>query len=252
MTRLSPKPDFVCFLGDMIAGLPADHPPATAADKLRAQWNNVLTNHMTPLSDLGAAVYRIGSNHDSLDASSEAVWREVFADIPANGPPGQEGLSYFVRRDDCLVIGLDVYATALGAPATAGGRVDVEWVDRVLTEHADARYKLVLGHTPVFPVYRPRLCVSLFDPRETRPNFWTGPEVPLGRPLDVTVAIEPGMGPGQEPPPSGLRYRRGSIVSDLLAVPVGEGWTSRWCATFSNPTDQKSPISHRLSCARSP
>ena len=81
---------------------------------------------LTPLSDLGAAVYRIGSNHDTLDAASEAVWREVFADIPANGPPGQEGLSYFVRRDDCLVIGLDVYATALGAPATAGGRVDVE------------------------------------------------------------------------------------------------------------------------------
>ena len=77
--------------------------------------------------------------------------------------------------------------------------------------------------------YRPRLSVSLFDPCETRPNFWTGPEVPVDRPLDLTVAIEPGMGPG------GVlaRVAQGPLSSLHSESPTGytaADWPQQWTA----------------------
>ncbi len=170
--RLRPRPDFVCFLGDMIWGLTREHGPNFDADALGAEWQRALAGPMRPLADLGAPVYRIAGNHDTFNAVSEQVWRRVFADLPQNGPAGQEGLSYFVRKGDLLIVALDVYAQALGAPSTVfGGRVDYRWVDRVLEEHADASYKLVLGHTPVFPVNGYRARIWTMSPEFGAP-FW--------------------------------------------------------------------------------
>jgi hypothetical protein len=68
--------------------------------------------------------------------------------LPRNGPPEQEGLTYFVRRGDLLMIVINTLSLDRGGE----GRVETEWLDRTLTEHVDARYKLVFGHHPVFPV----------------------------------------------------------------------------------------------------
>lgn len=374
MGRLTPRPDFVCFVGDLIWGLTRDHRPNADAAALRAEWDRALGAEMKPLADLGVPVYPIAGNHDTFNAASEQVWREVFPGLPSNGPPGQEGLSYFVRRGDLLIIGLNVYATAMGAPSTVfGGRVDYRWVDRVLTEQADARHRLVMGHTPVFSVngytarhwcmspefggpfwdvlvkhrvtayltshviafdaqahrdvlqitsggagtrygpggcmpappeyhhlvqlaldeeglrcqtldvegqrresfswpaergaarfwrfragraapdpaqvllagtspgeafprvrvsldgWRPRLTVALYDPRENYPRVWTGPEVLTACPLDVTVAVHPGMGPG------GVLVRFGddpfsSMRTDAATGYTADGWPERWRA----------------------
>lgn len=170
--RLRPRPDFVCFLGDMIWGLTREHGPNFDADALRAEWQRVLNGAMKPLADLDAPVYRIAGNHDTFNAASEKVWREIFADLPGNGPAGQEGLSYFIRREDLLIVALDVYATAMGAPTTIfGGRVDYRWVDKVLAENRDARFKLVLGHTPVFPINGYRARIWNMSPEFGEP-FW--------------------------------------------------------------------------------
>jgi hypothetical protein len=108
---------------------------------------------MKPLTDLDVPVFRIPGNHDTMTPVSETVWREVFDEIPQNGPEGQEGLTWFERRGDLLIIGISVYAMNMGSPFTMmGGRVDCDWVDRVLTEHSDAKFKFVLGHSPVHPV----------------------------------------------------------------------------------------------------
>lgn len=77
------------------------------------------------------------------------MWREVFPEIPGNGPDGQQGLTWFERRGDLLIVGISVYAMNMGSPYTVmGGRVDYDWVDRVLSEHADAKFKLVLCTIP--------------------------------------------------------------------------------------------------------
>ena len=170
--RLQPRPDFVCFLGDMIWGLTREHGPNFDAEALDAEWQRVLAGPMRPLTDLGAPVYRIAGNHDTFNAVSEQVWRRVFADLPQNGPVGQEGLSYCVRQGDLLIVAIDVYAEALGAPSTVyGGRVDYPWVDKILAEHADAPFKLVLGHTPVFPINGYRERIWTMSPEFGEP-FW--------------------------------------------------------------------------------
>ena len=153
MHQLDPRPQFVCFLGDLIWGLTREHGPNHDADSLRREWTVKLPREMKPLTDLDVPVFRIPGNHDTMTPVSETVWKEVFDEIPQNGPEGQEGLTWFERRDDLLIIGISVYAMNMGSPFTMmGGRVDCDWVDRVLTEHSDAKFKFVLGHSPVHPV----------------------------------------------------------------------------------------------------
>ncbi|MBB3149744.1 hypothetical protein FHS21_006198 [Phyllobacterium trifolii] len=78
---------------------------------------------------------------------SEEVFREVLS-LPDNGPPGQSGLSYYVRRDDLLM----VFVHTLWSGAGGEGHIETEWLEATLKDHKDARHKLVLGHHPVFPI----------------------------------------------------------------------------------------------------
>ncbi len=87
-------------------------------------------------------------NHTTYDPASEAVFREVLHHLPRNGPPGQEGLSYWVRRGDLLLVFVHTLWTGLGGE----GHVETKWLRTILHQHADARHKLVLGHHPVHPV----------------------------------------------------------------------------------------------------
>ena len=142
LARLTPPPEFVCFPGDEIIGLTADD-----AD-LRRQWGYWFTHEMAWLDRAAIPLYPTTGNHTTYDPASTAIFREVMAHLPQNGPPGQEGLSYFVRRGDLLLIFVDTLCARLGGE----GYVETRWLEQVLTEHADARYKLVFGHHPVFPV----------------------------------------------------------------------------------------------------
>ena len=93
-------------------------------------------------------VYHTTGNHTTYDRGSEAVFGEMLAHLPRNGPPGQEGLSYFVRRNDLLLVFVNTNWSGLGGE----GRVESTWLNETLARHAGARYKLVFGHHPVFPV----------------------------------------------------------------------------------------------------
>lgn len=139
--RLQPQPEFILFLGDEIVGLTAD------AKALRAQWNHWLEVEMAWLDCGTTPVWHTTSNHTTYDAMSEEVFREVLRP-PQNGPPRQAGLSYFVRRNELLLVFVHTSWSGLGGE----GHVETEWLETVLREHKNARYKLVLGHHPVFPI----------------------------------------------------------------------------------------------------
>jgi hypothetical protein len=141
LRRLRPGPDLVVFTGDEIAGLTAD------GDALRAQWRHFLDRETGWLDRSAVPMFHCTGNHTTWDASSEAVFREMLG-MPHNGPAGQEGLSYFVRRGDLLVVFVHTLWSGLGGE----GHVETEWLGRTLRDHADARHKLVVGHHPVFPV----------------------------------------------------------------------------------------------------
>jgi len=141
LRRIEPQPEFIVFLGDHIAGGTPD------MAELRRQWRYWLDHEMAWL-DPAVPIYHTTSNHNTYGPESEQLWREVFPDIPRNGPPGQEGLSYFARRGKLLLVAVNTAFSGLGGH----GHVESVWLDRVLSQNADACYKLVAGHHPIFPV----------------------------------------------------------------------------------------------------
>ncbi|MGK9231361.1 metallophosphoesterase [Inquilinus limosus] len=141
LRRLAPQPEFILFPGDEIIGLTAD------AEALRAQWRHWLEQEMGWLDRRATPIWHTTGNHTAYDEMSEAVFRDVL-DLPRNGPPGQEGLSYWVRRGDLLMVFVHTLWTGLGGE----GNVETDWLRRVLAQHADARHKLVVGHHPVHPI----------------------------------------------------------------------------------------------------
>jgi hypothetical protein len=140
--RLEPPPEFVLFLGDEIAGLTVD------PNELKAQWQHWLEREMVWLDRQAIPLWNTTSNHTTYDEMSEAVFREMLGDLPRNGPRGQEGLSYWVRRGDLLLVFVHTAWTGLGGE----GHVETAWLRDVLHRHGDARHKLVLGHHPVHPI----------------------------------------------------------------------------------------------------
>ncbi len=142
VARLRPQPQFICFLGDEIRGL------TTRAEALRSQWEHWFGREMAWLDRRSIPLYHTTGNHTTYDRASETVFRDVLAHLPHNGPPEQEGLAYFVRRNDLLMVFVNTVFSELGGE----GRVETEWLARTLTDHSDARYKLVCGHHPVHPV----------------------------------------------------------------------------------------------------
>lgn len=139
ISALDIAPDFICFLGDEIMGL------TTEADELRRQWRHFFRREMAWLDRGAIPLYHTTGNHSTYDPASEAVFRDVMAHLPLNGPGS---LSYFVRRDDLLL----VFVNTLDSTTGGEGTVDSEWLDNVLLQQRDARYKLVFGHHPVWAV----------------------------------------------------------------------------------------------------
>lgn len=139
--RLIPPPEFIVFTGDEIVGLTADE------EDLKAQWHHWLLHEMGWLDRQTTPMWHATSNHTTYDEMSEATFVEVL-DMPRNGPQGQEGLSYWVRRGDLLVVFVHTLWSGLGGE----GHVETDWLRETLARHADARHKLVVGHHPVHPI----------------------------------------------------------------------------------------------------
>lgn len=142
VSRLTPPPEFIIFPGDEIMGLTTD------AEALRAQWRYWLEVEMAWLDRQAVPLYHTTGNHTAYDAMSERVFAEMLPHLPRNGPPGQEGLSYAVRRGDLLLVVVHTGWSGLGGE----GHLETDWLARTLRQHADARFKFVAGHHPVFPV----------------------------------------------------------------------------------------------------
>lgn len=106
--RLRPQPEFILFPGDEIQGLTADD------GALRAQWRHWLDREMAWLDRDAVPLYHATGNHTTYDAASEAAFRALLPHLPRNGPPGQEGLAYSVRRGDLLLVFVHTLARERG------------------------------------------------------------------------------------------------------------------------------------------
>ena len=149
------EPQFVCFLGDNISGKKLHPAPGETGgitddtDELRRQWRYWFDKEMSWLDCDRFPLYHLTSNHNTFNPAGVAVFREILSDLPRNGPPGQEGLAYYVRQGTLLMIFVHTADETSRGNAT---RVETTWLDEVLTKHADARHKIVFGHHPMYPV----------------------------------------------------------------------------------------------------
>ncbi|MGI9522198.1 MAG: metallophosphoesterase family protein [Hyphomicrobiaceae bacterium] len=139
--RLSPPPEFIVFTGDEIEGLTPDR------TQLTAQWRHWLDVEMAWLDRGALPMWHATGNHTTYDVMSEEVFSKILA-MPHNGPAGQEGLSYWVRRGDLLIIFVHTLWSGLGGE----GFVETDWLEEVLASNRDAQHKLVVGHHPVFSI----------------------------------------------------------------------------------------------------
>jgi hypothetical protein len=161
LRRIVPPPEFILFPGDEVIGLTPD------PDALRAQWRHWLDVEMAWLDRRATPVWHTTGNHTAWDTMSEAVFRDVLR-LPGNGPEGQEGLSYWVRRGDLLMVFVHTLWTGLGGE----GHVETDWLRDVLRAQADARHRIALGHHPVFPVNGFSGSCQREIAHEDRDRFW--------------------------------------------------------------------------------
>jgi len=142
LSRLSLQPEFILFPGDEVIGLTSD------PSMLRAQWQHWSEVEMAWLDRKETPLYHTTSNHTTYDTMSEQVFTEMLPHLPRNGPSDQKGLSYFIRRDDLLLVFVNTCWSGLGGE----GHVETDWLGATLRQHSDAKYKFVVGHHPVFPI----------------------------------------------------------------------------------------------------
>jgi hypothetical protein len=158
--RLEPQPEFMIFPGDHIGG-------SADREEHRRQFRYWLDHEMKWAAERKIPVYSTTSNHNTWNKDMEDVYREVMAvDLPKNGPPGQEGLSYWVRRGQFLFVAINSFYSGLGP-----NHVEHEWLDKVLAQNADARNKFVGGHQPVWPFNGYGQVGWIIEPRDSKP-FW--------------------------------------------------------------------------------
>eukprot|EP00752_Nemacystus_decipiens_P019272 g17328.t1 len=140
--RFEPLPEFIIFPGDEVIGLIPDEA------ELREQWRYFFEEEMGWLKDSPIPMYHSTGNHTTYDRMSERVFADVMVHLPRNGPNGQAGLSYFVRKSDLLLIFVHTLWSGLGGE----GHMELSWLREVLESNADARWTFVVGHHPAFPV----------------------------------------------------------------------------------------------------
>ena len=73
----------------------------------------------------GIPLFHTPGNHTTYDIQSEAVYRDVMAHLPQNGPPDQRALSYYVRRGNLLM----VFVNTMWSGSGGEGTVETLWLE---------------------------------------------------------------------------------------------------------------------------
>lgn len=164
VSRLRPRPEFIAFPGDAIAGYTTD------LAELRRQWKYWTDIEMQWLRELEIPLYQSTSNHHTYDLPSEEVFREFHRHLPQNGTGEERGLAYAVRNGNLAYI--STHQPDRTGPDRREMALNVDWLDAMLTGHADARFKLVAGHYPVWPINGYSLAPQWCLRENERDRFW--------------------------------------------------------------------------------
>lgn len=146
------NPDLVMYNGDLINGW-----MLTNVSPMMGNYSGQLENWMDAVSPIynyttgtGIPIYVLRGNHEdgpneTVTALLDAYLATVASDMPANGPSGEEKLTYSFIHNDAKFIATDDYIAHDGLKET----VNQMWVDEQLTQ--DTRpFMFVFGHSPAY------------------------------------------------------------------------------------------------------
>jgi predicted phosphodiesterase len=121
----------------------------------------------------------VPGNHDT-DARESAKLSELLAarkDLALCwGPQGPKGLQYSFTHHNVLFVGLNIYWNGKLTPGSEIAAASLcpqgqAWVQKTLAQ-SDARYKIVYGHRPAFPMGNRHPLETLAETFEHRDSFW--------------------------------------------------------------------------------
>ena len=155
IAKLSPRPSFVMFGGDM---------------SYRGYMNDVYTfqtfkNLFKPVTDSGVALYTAIGNHELYHHHAsygyllvnQKEYQKVFSENPANGPAGYDHLAYSFNSPagNCFFAVLDPYFVNKDTVHMGlGGHIEPAMMSWLQTQVAQttATHKFVFIHTPYYYV----------------------------------------------------------------------------------------------------
>jgi 3',5'-cyclic AMP phosphodiesterase CpdA len=128
-------PAFCLFPGDLVF---SDMVENDAFKKQLQEW-------VTATSEFKGIIYVTPGNHDIKHVSGrDDTWREVFTNMPGNGPPGvQYKCSYYFDYGNCRFISI------LSDWEDGRRAVDQAWLDSILGSSSRFEHIFVMSHHPM-------------------------------------------------------------------------------------------------------
>lgn len=159
------EPEFVMVPGDLVMGHwhLDSHGVEHWASIYYTAWKQRMRAHglryYTALGDheIGDNYWRPQQEADKLALVPE--YKRAFRDhleMPRNGPSGLEGTAFWWRHHNVLFVSLDLFdPDPRQGIAIRPGDAQLRWLEALLEQHADADYRVVMGHAPILgPVWK--------------------------------------------------------------------------------------------------
>lgn len=149
------QPEFVLVAGDMVNGHWWDGPKCIEqmAALYYGSWKRRMDQH-------GLKYYVAIGDHElgddpwpvekvALVPHFESSFQYMF-EMPENGPENKKELAYYVRHENALFITVETFEVIENEVVPTIGPEQLEWFKKVLKDNADATFKVVQGHVPIF------------------------------------------------------------------------------------------------------
>jgi 3',5'-cyclic AMP phosphodiesterase CpdA len=129
------NPAFCLFPGDLVYGGKVGSGP----------FKRQLQKWMVATGEFRATLYVTPGNHEFRGGVGRAdAWREIFPNMPGNGPPGEEyKSSYYFNYGNSRFISI------LSDWEDHETRVDQKWLDQILDASSGFEHIFVFGHHPI-------------------------------------------------------------------------------------------------------
>lgn len=169
-------PDFTLNAGDIMDARWWDN-----AEQVKKKTEEYWGGFNKRFADRGMTVYVAPGDHEYGDDGglkkgdiARAFGKQFTAmmGMPRNGPANHIGRSFFVRKENLLVITLDTFEDAGPKFDYTVGKEQLAWMEKTLKANQDADFIIVQGHLPIVGPVRSKNSSASMLKSGTRSGLW--------------------------------------------------------------------------------